>query len=75
MKTIDHQAIPVVNFRPGEVIPLLDLKAQYANLTSNQAGRLDALAVGGFEPGEAEDDPGRLPQHLLAVQPRCGGLR
>ena len=26
-------------------------------------------ADGGREPGETEDDPGRLPQHLLAVQP------
>ena len=34
-----------------------------------------APADGGPEPGEAEDDPGRLPQHLLAVQPRRGDVR
>ena len=32
-------------------------------------------ADGGREPGEAEDDPGRLPEHLLAVQPGRGDVR
>ena len=32
-------------------------------------------ADGGLEPGEAEDDPGRLPEHLLAVQPGRGDVR
>ena len=32
-------------------------------------------ADGGLEPGETEDDPCRLPQHLLAVQPRRRDVR
>ena len=32
-------------------------------------------ADGGREPGETEDDPGGVPQHLLAVQPRRGDVR
>src|SRR5262249_19601607 len=32
-------------------------------------------ADGGAEPGEAEDDPGGLPEYLLAVQHRRGDVR